>query len=251
MAQHVEDKYAISLIDDPRDLRYRSIYACATSTDAQITPFHAHVMEAHEKRSIMLVAIVLEEYSLQGTDYPVTIQLMNGENELLGTACTRNKRTWSAVLLPGHQFRVEDKVLFEPPITHITRARQLFPDISDAESQRGIIKIESQGQKFWWLCTESINSEPDGALCPLGYAVAKSYDSDDFIKGRHHDHVERNYVVMMEREAMDTLIRFRNDAMDARPIVQLTSLHIHARSMHESGGPFVLGMKLGFFYYDS
>lgn len=242
----VEDKYAIRLIEDKRDLVYRPIYVC-TNADNKKTSLFSHV--SGEPKTVMLAAVVLEEYSLKDTDYPVTVQLSNGETELMGSQTTRTKRTWSAVLLPGHQHSVEDKVLFEPPVTHIAVARELFPDISDEDSKRGITEITTDKSGESWLCVESPDGTAKNAVCPLGFALKHSSSKYELREGPYHGK-SMKYIVLTDRDTRDALQRFRRDTKDTRPIVTLTNMYANVKIMDDNSGSFVLGMKLGVYYYD-
>lgn len=242
----VEDKYAIRLIEDKRDLVYRPIYVC-TSADSKKTSLFSHVNG--ENKTVMLAAVVLEEYSLKNANYPVTVQLYNGDTELQGSQATSSKRTWSAVLLPGHQQSVEDKVLFEPPITHIAVARELFPDISDEDSKRGITEITTDKSAESWLCVESADGTAKTAVCPLGFALKHSSSKYELRDGTYHGS-SKKYIVLSGRDTLAALQRFKLDTKDTRPIVTLTRLFINVKGMEDSVDPFVLGMKLGVYYYD-
>lgn len=242
----VEDRYAIRLIEDKRDLVYRPIYVC-TSADSKETSLFSHVNG--DVKTVMLAAVVLEEYSLQGTDYPVTVQLFNGDTELLGSQATRTKRTWSAVLLPGHQHSVEDKVLFEPPVTHIAVARELFPDISDEDSKRGITEITTDRSGESWMCVESPDGSAKNCVCPLGFALHRSNTKYELREGAYHGKTMK-YIVLSNQDTKNALQRFRRDTKDTRPIVTLTRILANVKSIDESAGSFVLGMKLGVYYYE-
>lgn len=244
----IEEKYSISLIEDDRKLIYRPICVAASASVPITAVFSPAVFDHNEDRNVMLAAVVLEEYSLCGTDYPVTVQLYSGSKELLGTQCTLNKRTWSAVLLPGHQFDVDDKVMFEPPITHMKLARQLFPNISDSEASRGIIKIQANGSSDWWLCTEE--NEKGEIISPLGYVLSNSSKHWETKQGSYHEGV-RKYIVLAERDAVDQLTKFKTDTQDPRPLVSLPSLKLEVRPLHENAGQFVLSMRMGVLFYNA
>lgn len=257
LAAFIEQKYSISLIEDERKVVYRPTCVVVSAQEPVSALFSAAVFDANEERNVMLAVVVLEEYSLCGTDYPVSVQLFHSGStarELPGTQCTLNKRTWSAVLLPGHQFDVEDKVMFEPPVTHMKLARQLFPNISDAESERGVIKIQSSSMSNWWLCTEE--TDRGRIICPLGYVLAKSSSQWETQQGAYHaaehpDKAQRAFIVLPERDAKDQLAKFRVDTQDPRPPVNLTALKVEARALSESAGPFVLSMRIGVFFYNT
>ncbi len=259
LADFLHDTYDITIVEvDDKTLWHRPIYTVVTpgeqSKPGETTKnalFSDVNFEQHENRNTLLAAIVLEEYSLQGTNYPVTVQLFNGDKELRGMQPTRNKNTWSAVLIPGTQHAVRDKIMFEPPVTHIAVARELFPGISEVESERGVLEIKDGKTSERRLCVDSTDGSPSGAICPLGYMLKHSMIKYETIQAPDRNNKTRNYIVLSEKDYHDALARFRRDTEDARPHAMLTNLGVEVKGMDEKIGSFVLSMRLGIFFYDA
>lgn len=253
----VNEKYGTALVHDKRQLVYRPIYVCASSSDPDVAIFSNIILSAAERKQIMLVIVVLEEYTLHDTSFPVTVQLYRADNdtELPGIDVTRNKNTWSAVLLPMHRSCVLDKIMFEPPMAHIPVARQLFPDISHQESDRNIVDMKTGGsvEETSWLCVDTeVKDDPKTALCPLGYALMRSSDPNSYVVRTESylpDKKPHRFICMPKSEKDRLLKQFRVDAMDARPVVNLANVHMRTQSMVETKGVFALSAKLGFYFY--
>lgn len=249
LATYLEKAYSIKLAEPDRELIYRSVTVSVRADNDSSVLFTNQVLELHEKKAVMLAAVVLEEYALCATDHPVSVQLRSSETELVGTASTPTKRTWSAVLIPGTQFNIKEKVMFEPPATDIAVAREMFPQISAERCKSAIIEVKNGTFTECWLCVESLDGKPAGAICPLGYVLIKSGAGYSTREGFYHGG-SRQYIVLPKKDTNEALVRFQRDSMDARPIVSLNQLYVDVKS-DESANKFALSMKMGFFYYET
>jgi hypothetical protein len=258
LEQYLKKKYGIEVIPDKRPLSYRPVYACVDTLDEKgVHLFAATSMGSEEgngNRTVMIAAIVLEEYSLQGTSYPVTVQLKSAETPLLGTECTRTFSKWSAVLIPGMQHSICNKVMFEPPSRDIKLARKFYPDCTVDFARKEVQETKTNGVLSVKLSVYSEDDTPAKAECPLGYTLYKSgklYPKSTLTENGK----TRTYLILSQNEYERAFEQFCQDSMDARPKVPLSSIRAHVQlldsgSLHRSApSSFVLSMKIGIFCY--
>lgn len=263
LARFLRENYDIEIIPDARQLTYRPVYICIdTSDDRGVNLFASKSISMRDQinnsATVMIAAIVLEEYSLQGTLYPVTIQLKSdsGSDLLPGTACTRAHSTWSAVLVPGHQHTIHDKVMFEPPVRDMKLARRFYPDIKLSSVKKGVSEITTNGKVYARLSIYSSDDTPEKAECPLGYTLNASGKIYEKLQTTENG-VTRTYLQLSAHELKAAEDQFYMDAQDARPTLPLTSIKACAKIL-ESGSEaikstsasFVLSMKMGIFCYN-
>lgn len=251
LTETLVSKYGAAVVDDKRDVNYQQVYMHLSSKMPVLEVFPAKDTYAG---TVLLAAVVLEEYSLVGTEYPVALQVYNGTVELPGHAMNRAKEDWAAVLCPGTQHTVEDKVLFEPVVTEMGVARSIYPNAEPSLAERGIVKVQRGSETFWWLCVDA-DSNSGEAICPLGYVLAMSRNYGEAYNcplrlGTHHEGgIQRRYYALPEDVAMNARNNFLRDAKDARPVVQLKSLKIAAHRTDEQASPFVASFRLGVYFY--
>lgn len=255
IVQHLKE-YGITLIPDSRELVYRPVYTCIDTAADVVNGVDLFAASGTNNRSsVMIAVIILEEYSLQGTLYPVTVQLKTSVPDALpGTTSTRANSTWSAVLIPGTQHVVKDKVMFEPPARDMKMAREHFPDYKYERVMKDVIQMTHNGESEARLCIDTTDGKPSGAICALGYSLHHSGKIYPTITTKENG-VERTYLRLRADEAETAARQFCMDARDARPTMPLNSIRVCASILEASSrsaassSSFVLSMKLGIWCY--
>jgi hypothetical protein len=129
-----------------------------------------------ETQQMRLVAIVVSEYSLLGTNSPVGITLTHTQNGKETTLAGNNrsflKHDCHDVLMPTCQFD-STKVWFKAANTKMSVVRTLFPHYTEKDLMRGIIKLANENENTWFLSIET-EMNADGkimTICPMGVVI--------------------------------------------------------------------------------
>jgi hypothetical protein len=251
-AQVLSEDYKVTVPPDARNVECRHIVIKLTKS-ANTCPLIAPQKDEHDivPSTIMLLAVVCDEYSLMNTSASAGVNINSGK-EVLNKRMYYNGAYYSDVILPGQEKQAY-RTVFEPPTMRMPLARELFKEWTPELCNVGIVRMKLGTDDVMLLCMDMY---PDGTpVCPLGFLISHSSKGrvmhDATIqKGTFNgDDVQRSYYRMPSAAGEKLYESFKHDAKDPRPIVNTKTLTIEALFDEKASPEAVLCMKLSAFYY--
>lgn len=254
MTEHLIDRYDVSVVDDKRDVSYQRTKITLTAKKRSCLV----LLNNADIKSVMLAAVVCDDYTLEGSRGPICVRLSNGQTAIEGTD-TYMGTQWSHVFFPRQSSVTSEtcgKVLFQPSGVHMTAARRLFPNLNESTCMTGIKSEEDVVTKItYWKLSVDIDSEGN-YVCPLGYTLGVERKFKDAygveLTENTHNGVKSRYYLLPKAHGETALAIFKKSVQDPRPNVHFNVFKIEAaKGLPELEEDFVLNLELGIFYYPS
>jgi hypothetical protein len=247
----LKKRYGIVPINDDRELEYRENFIRLSKKNEKVSLF-ANTEDVY-KRTIMIQAIVCDQYTLRGTDSPVMLNLKNGETKFDGVKTYKDTKH-SDVLLPGDNLAAFHTV-FEPPNISMEIARREFSNWTREQCSAGI-RVEKtmngDSNSTMLLCVELDDRERP--ICPLGYMIYKQTNGGTIFghsvqKTVCRDGKTRDHYIISEPQGMRLLEDFYRNVRDPRPVVVAQDLCLESKIVDAEDPNYVLCMHVGVYYY--